>query len=182
MAAVGLSCAKYVGPNEKYTVQDILSTSDNYSGTSSQLIVPSDTVVFYRGGITVTPLFGPEDKNWISPGKVFVRGIYPGGKAEYLVTIHNGKEKDSIFSVVARSVDKFDVGYKNFPLSWVYISNISPLIRAGETITVPIYIEIPLDYRTSYQEKMEFLVGVIDEGRGGNVIIELCSKWLVTTK
>jgi hypothetical protein len=180
------SCVKYVGPNEKYSVQDILNDNipDNLSGQS---VFSNDTIVHY-GGITITPLFGdnvtgPADKNWISPGKVFVSGIYPGGKATYFVKIHNGKDKDSIFSVIARNVDRFDSGYnKNLPLSWISIDNVSPLVKAGEVIVIPIYVEIPSNYKGNYQEKMEFLISVIDTGRGGNVIIELCSKWLITTK
>lgn len=181
LAFLGVSCTQYVGPNEKYTVQDILDNTSP-SIASNDLVTPSDTVVFYGGGITVTPLFGPKNSNWISPGKVFVSGIYPGGRATYFVNIHNGKDKDSVFSIVARDVDKFDLGYKNLPLSWIFIENEFPLIKAGDTIAVPIYVEIPLNYQESYREKMEFLVSVVDTGHSGNVIIELCSKWLITTR
>jgi hypothetical protein len=180
--ALILSCTKYTGPNEKYTIQDILDDSPTVD--IDRTVAPSDTIVYdHVGGITVTPIFGPSGSNWISPGKVFVSGIYPGGKAEYFVVIHNGKNKDSVFNIVARNADKLDVGYtKNVPSSWIYISNFSPLIKSGETIVVPIYVEIPVEYKLSYREKMEFLISVIDAGRPGNVIVELCSKWLITTR
>lgn len=187
MIICGFSCTKYIGPNEKYTVQDILNDDFSESDNTSLLINSNDSVIRY-GGITVTPIFGdnvtgPEDKNWISPGKVFVSGIYPGGKASYHVKIHNGKDKDSIFSVIARNVDRFDQGYnKNVPLHWISIANATPLVKAGETLIVPICVEIPSSYKLSYQEKMEFLISVIDTGRSGNVIIELCSRWLVTAR
>lgn len=177
-----LSCNKYVGPNEKYTIQDILDNSPSIVDVN-KLVVPSDTKVYDNGGITVTPIFGSVGSNWISPGKVFVSGIYPGGKAEYFVVVYNGKEKDSVFNIVARNADKLDSGYtKNLPLSWIYISDSSPLVKAGKSVTVPIYVEIPINSKLLYQEKMECLISVIDTGRPGNVIVELCSKWLVTTR
>lgn len=183
IAICGLSCTKYVGPNEKYTIEDITGSS---SISTNELVVSSNTTVSH-GGITATPIFdevpgAPKDRNWISPGKVFVNGIYPGGRAAYFVKVHNGKDKGSIFSIVCRYPDQLEKGYKNLPLHWVYIANGSPFINAGETVTIPIYVEIPLGYKGSYQEKLECLIGVVDKGRGGNIIIELCSKWLVTTK
>ena len=179
LVLLGLSCNKYIGPNEKYTIEDIEGASSN----STELISLSDTVVSEG---KATPMFedvpgSPKDLNWISPGKVFVNGIYPGGRAAYFVKIHNGKDKGSTFSIICRYPDQLEKGYGNLPLHWMSIASGSPWIESGETVAIPIYVEIPASYKGSYQEKLECIVSVIDLGRGGNMIIELCSKWLITS-
>jgi hypothetical protein len=55
---------------------------------------PSSTVV--------QPLEPPPelyDKTWISPGKVEVGNFFPGARAEYPITIHNGNDEPAEFSV-----------------------------------------------------------------------------------
>lgn len=41
---------------------------------------------------TYIPIVGepPVDRTWISPGKVSIANFYPGGQAEYPITVHNG--------------------------------------------------------------------------------------------
>ena len=172
------SC-KSVGPNEKYTVEDILR--DNIS-LSDNLSIPSDNSSVICDNRTIDPSENITG-NWINPGKVFVEGLFPGGRAEYFIKIHNGKSKDSYYSVICRSAGHFEEVYnKDIPLFWMIITNPKPYVLAGETVEIPIYLEMPLSYKMKYREKMEMVVGVMDLGREGNVKIELCSKWLVTTK
>jgi len=35
----------------------------------------------------------PDNMNWISPGKITVSNFYPGARAEYPITVHNGGQK-----------------------------------------------------------------------------------------
>jgi hypothetical protein len=165
------SCSTSVGPNEKYTVEYILS--DNVS-----IIIPeensSDDLSSLGEGLV---------GNWITPGKVFVDGLFPGGRAEYFIRIHNGKDKDSFYAITSRSAGHFEEGYnKSVPLSWITIVNNNPHVKAGETVEIPVYLEMPLSYELSYKEKMEIIIGVVDLGQEGNVKVELCSKWLITTR
>jgi len=175
------SC-KSVGPNEKYTIEDILgdniseniTLSDNSSILSDSSVVSDNITIDSSENITGT---------WINPGKVFVESLFPGGRVEYFVRVHNGKDKDSYYSVICRLAGHFETGYnKDLPLSWMTITNPKPYVLAGETVEVPIYLAMPSSYKIKYKEKMETVVGVMDLGREGNVKIELCSKWLVTTK
>jgi hypothetical protein len=53
------------------------------------------------------------DKIWISPGKVEVGNFYPGARAEYMLTIHNGKDEPAKFSVTYRQPDNVAGGERD---------------------------------------------------------------------
>jgi hypothetical protein len=68
----------------------------------NKIIILLLAVVLMLGGCghssssaTVEPLEPPPelyDKIWISPGKVEVGNFFPGARAEYPLTIHNGND------------------------------------------------------------------------------------------
>ena len=125
-----------------------------------------------------------EDSNWISPGKVEVGNLYPGATAEYPLTVHNGGEVATEFSLCVRQPDNTTVGYDPFPkiyFDWVVIDKPLLDLDAKQTADVLIIIKMPEDADYSGKQ-VEFWISVIDQGQSGMVRTELACRWLVSTK
>lgn len=132
-----------------------------------------------------TPEPPPElyDKTWISPGKVEVGNFYPGARAEYPLTIHNGKDEPAEFSVIYRVPDNVGEGYAKAPneaKDWVIIADPAPVLAAKETRDVLIAVEMPKGSKAP--PKWEFWIAVKDITQTGMVQTELACRWLVTMK
>ena len=132
-----------------------------------------------------TPTPGPElyDKIWISPGKVNVGHFFPGARAEYPLTIHNGNDQPTEFSITYKEASSTDEGYNQAPdeaQDWVIIADPTPVIAAKETREVLIAVEMPEG--ATAPEKWEFWVAVKDETQTSMVQTELACRWLVTMK
>jgi hypothetical protein len=128
------------------------------------------------------------DEVWTSPGKVMVSNLYPGAKnVEYPLTIHNGYDQPTEFSVTflaAGDVDK-DTGYiyvaaPEEAQDWVIIADPTPVLDAKETREVLIAVEMPED-ATAPAKRWEFRVVVGWEGPGMLQRAYTC-RWLVTMK
>jgi len=136
---------------------------------------PSSTVV--------QPLEPPPelyDKIWISPGKVEVGNFYPGARAEYPVTIHNGNDEPAEFSITYRVADNTAEGYDQAPAAaqaWVIIEDPAPVLEAFETREVLIAVVMPEDAEAP--PKWEFWIAVNDVTQTGMVQTELACRWLV---
>ena len=131
------------------------------------------------------PQPGPElyDEVWISPGKVNVGHFYPGARAEYPLTIHNGNDQPTEFSItyrVATGTDEEFVVAPDEAEDWVIIADATPVLAAKETKEVLIALEMPED--ATAPEKWEFRVVVKDASQTGMVQTELACRWLVTMK
>jgi hypothetical protein len=137
---------------------------------------------------SATPATGEEanpppelyNKTWISPGKVIVANFYPGARAEYLLSIHNGKDEPAKFSVTYRVADNTAEGYVTAPSGaedWVIIADPAPVLAAKETRQVLIAVEIPKG--TKAPPKWEFWIAVKDVTQTGMVQTELACRWLV---
>ena len=123
------------------------------------------------------------DKTWISPGKVEVGNFHPGARAEYSVTIHNGKDEPAEFSVTYRQPDNTAEGYVMAPTAaegWVIIADPAPVLAAKETRDVLIAVEMPEDAEAP--SKWEFWIAVRDVTQTGMVQTELACRWLVEMK
>ena len=123
------------------------------------------------------------DKVWISPGKVEVGNFYPGARAEYPLTIHNGKDEPVEFSVTYRQPDNVGEGYVTAPSAaqdWVIIADPAPVLAAKETRDVLIAVEMPKDAEAP--PKWEFWIAVKDVTQTGMVQTELACRWLVEMK
>jgi len=123
------------------------------------------------------------DKTWINPGKVEVGNFYPGARAEYSVTIHNGGDEPAEFSVTYRQPGDADEGYVIAPSAaedWVIIADPAPLLAAKETRDVLIAVEMPKGAQAP--PKWEFWIAVKDVTQTGMVQTELACRWLVTMK
>jgi len=103
----------------------------------------------------------PEDVTWISPGKVMVANYYPGGTAEYPLSIHNGlyvidpktgvkspKAGNAIFQIECCYSINVDEGY-SLPLpevqDWVIVADATPILEPGETKNINISLVLPSD-------------------------------------
>jgi len=123
------------------------------------------------------------DKVWISPGKVEVGNFYPGARAEYPLTIHNGKDEPAQFSVTYRVADNTAEGYVTAPggaEGWVIIADPAPVLAAKETREVLIAVVMPKG--ATAPPKWEFWIAVMDVTQTGMVQTELACRWLVTMK
>ncbi len=129
----------------------------------------------------VLPNEPPTDRTWISPGKVNVGNFYPGARAEYSLTIHNGNDTVSSFSVAYRYPDNVAEGYvKPLPevQSWVIIADATPILMPKETKDVLVVLAMPKE-AVSPTLKWEFWVSVMDTTQKGMIRTELCCRWLV---
>jgi len=123
------------------------------------------------------------DKTWISPGKVEIGNFYPGARAEYTLSIHNGSDEPAEFSVSYRVTENTADGYEPAPAmaqAWVIIADPAPVLAAKEKRDVLIAVEIPGD--AEVPPKWEFQIAVKDVTQTGMVQTELACRWLVEMK
>jgi len=129
----------------------------------------------------VLPDNPPVDRTWVSPGKVNVSNFYPGARAEYPMTIHNGNDIDTSFAVVYRYPDHVTTGYVKPPTKaqdWVIITNSTPILMPFETRDILVTLVMPEDASIN-DKKWEFWISVMDTMQAGTVKTELCVRWLV---
>ncbi len=145
---------------------------------------PSDTLqppVSNNASSVVLPNEPPKDVTWISPGKVNIGNFYPGARAEYPLSIHNGNDVATSFSVTYRYPDNVQEGYVK-PLEeaqdWVIIADSTPVLMPKETKDILIVLAMPKDAK-SPASKWEFWISVIDTTQKGMVRTELCARWCV---
>lgn len=177
---VFLSCEKYVGPNEKYKPEDII-TMDN----GETIVDNSNTeVTIINPSPNETPAQTEERmKNvvWITPGKVTVDNLYAGAKAEYPIRIHNPNKVSTTFSLYGREAASTTEGYSKLPvelLKWVTITPSSLIVPAQSTGQALITVQIGKDKLTT--KKQEFWIGVMDDSQKGVVRSEICSRWMLS--
>jgi hypothetical protein len=132
---------------------------------------------------TTTPPPELYDKTWISPAKVEVANFYPGARAEYTISLHNGSDEPAEFSVSYRVTDNITDSYEPAPAAaqdWVTITDPAPVLAAKETREVLIVVEMPGDAQAP--PKWEFWIVAKDVTQTGMVQTELACRWLVTMK
>ena len=131
----------------------------------------------------VQPLEPPPelyDKIWISPGKVEVGNFFPGARAEYPITIHNGNDEPTEFSITFQVPGSTAEGYEKAPSAvqdWIIIEDPAPVLEAKETREVLIAVVMPEDAEAP--PKWEFWIAVKDVTQTGMVQTELACRWLV---
>jgi len=140
----------------------------------------------------VLPDEPPADRTWISPGKVQVGNFYPGARAEWNITIHNGKDTECSFAVSYRYPDHVGEEYVK-PITeaqdWVIIADSTPVLMPRETKDILVVLDMPEESdkygtlnRTITGDKWEFWTSVIDTSQTGMVQTELCTRWLVSMR
>ena len=141
------------------------------------------TPTFTNGAIKDAGSQPPEDMNWISPGKVNVTNFYPGARAEYPVTVHNGNDTACSFAVGYRYPDHVDGDFMKPDIDvqdWVIVADMTPLLAPKETRDILITLEMPED-ADIFAPQWEFWISVMDMSQG-QVKAELCVRWLITMR
>lgn len=145
---------------------------------------------YQSGGLTTEPKSvtnsdePPADRTWISPGKVQIGNFYPGARAEWDITIHNGEDTTTEFSVSYRVPDYVAEGYEKAPdevQDWVIIADPTPILAPKETRDILIVAELPEEVK-DLPPKWEFWISIIDVSQKGMVQTELASRWLVVMR
>jgi hypothetical protein len=134
---------------------------------------------------TPPPTPPPElyDKTWISPGKVEVGNFYPGARAEYMISVHNGSDEPAEFSITFQIPGSPAEGFDPAPAeaeSWITIEDPAPVLAAKATREVLIVLEMPDDAQAP--PKWEFRIAAKDVTQTGMVQTELACRWLVVMK
>ena len=124
----------------------------------------------------------PEDTTWISPGKVFIEGLFPGARAEWTLSVHNGNDEDAPFLVTYKEPSHVEEGY-DLPLAecpdWLVITETTPVLAPKETRDILIALDIPEDATIS-MDNWELWVSVKDASQEGTVQTQLASRVLVS--
>lgn len=138
---------------------------------------------FTNGATQESGIQPPDDMNWVSPGKVIVTNFYPGARAEYPITVHNGNSISTSFTIACRPADHVDEPYVKAPpdvQDWVMVADATPVLAARETRDILVILEMPEDAE-SFPHQWEFWVSSIDTSQG-MVQTELAVRWLVTMR
>jgi len=146
--------------------------------TGCSLFIPADNIPTSN---TTTDGQPPVDRTWISPAKVQIGNFYPGARAEWELSVHNGNDATAEFAVVYREPDYVAEGYAEPPIeadSWVVIADSSPVLMPYETREILVALDIPANVVIT-ADKWEFWISVKDITQGGTIQTELCSRWLV---
>jgi len=132
----------------------------------------------------VLPGEPPSNVTWMSPGKVNIGNFYPGARAEYPVTIHNGYDTACSFAVSYRYPDHVADGYVKPILEvqdWVIVADATPVLAPQETRDILVTLEMPED-ADIFAPQWEFWVSVVDTTQEGMVCTELASRWLISMR
>lgn len=169
------SCVGYTTPAEPATVP--APTENPVAETPAPTSPTSEPSVVLQNE-------PPADRTWVSPGKVNIGNYYPGGRAEYPVTIHNGQDITASFSVLYRYPDHVGIGYDKPPLEaqdWIIIADPTPILMPKETRDVLVALVMPKEAKID-SKSWEFWISIIDTTQTGAVRTELCSRWLVSMR
>ncbi len=132
----------------------------------------------------VSEIKPPDNATWISPGKVMIANFYPGGKAEYPITIHNGKDTMASFDIHYRMPNRVKEDYL-MPTpevqDWIIIADSTPVLMPRETKDIIVTLDMPKE-AISPGQKWEFWIGVKDTTQSGTVQTEMASRWLVSMR
>lgn len=184
VSLISMSCYREVGPNEKYTVEDITS-SDN-----GEIVVDnSDNVIEPASPISSNETSSDIEKRmsgvtWINPGKVNIDGLYPGASGEYKIKIHNAKTTPATFSVYSREAATVTEGYIKLPAEfnkWISITPSSITIPAQSIGEVTVAVKVGLRDRVS-NKKYEFWIGIMEDSQKGVVRSEICNRCMITIR
>jgi len=184
LSLISLSCYREIGPNEKYTIEDITATDDGEIITDNQ-----DSLVEPVVPIVINETYSDIEKRmsgvtWLNPGKVNIDGLYPGASGEYKIKIHNAKTTPVTFSIYNREAATLTEGYAKLPAEfnrWIVVTPSSLTIPAQSIGEVLVSVKIGLRDRAT-NKKYETWIGVMDESQKGIVKSEICSRWMITTR
>ncbi len=99
----------------------------------------------------------PDTSSWMSPAKVTLSNFHLGARAEYPITIHNGNEKDTKFSIIVDAAAYTASGYLKAPVDilqeWVLVADTTPVLARFETRELLVTLEMPSSLK---EDKLKF--------------------------
>jgi hypothetical protein len=125
---------------------------------------------------------GPENKTWLSPGKVSINNLSAGRSVKQKIRIHNGGKNGDVFALYYRTPDYVEKGFTAAPEEarhWITFGNESPRAGPGETQEIEITLALPTGAETP--ERWEFWLAA-REKKTDSLNMELCSRWLITMR
>jgi len=132
---------------------------------------------------TVTESVGPDNLTWVAPAKVEIGRFYPGARAEFYLTVHNGSEDSKQFTVSYLVPSQIRGDYKTAiegVESWVTIEPSGTVFAPRETRQIFVAVEMPKDAE-EFAENWEFWIRV-KEDQSGMIQTELASRILVSMR
>jgi hypothetical protein len=150
-----------------------------------RLLVSSLVLIGLAAGLFMVPPAAAQAAFAIEPGKVFVDNMYPGGVAEFPITIYNDTDAEATYVIKARAPDYTDPEYETLPyLEWIRVTPGNITISAGGQANVKVTITVPKDavYPSKKAEAwVSFMQQVPEEQGGGTIQIELAARILIST-
>lgn len=116
---------------------------------------------------------------WIFPGKVEISNMFPGARAEEVISVHNGGRSEAEFLIYHENVPG-EVAPEGLG-DWLFVSDPAPTIGPDEVRDILVALELPEDAVVE-DEAWSFLVVVNEASQEGNVRVRNASKWLVTMR
>ena len=118
----------------------------------------------------------------IQPGKISINNMYPGGVADFFITVYNDANHQSTYTIKVRVPDYTEAGYEPLPyLEWVKVGPGDLTVAAGEQSDVEVTISVPQDADYS-SKKGEVWVSFIEQApatQSGAFPIEVVARLLI---
>jgi hypothetical protein len=184
LSLTSISCYREVGPNEKYTIEEITANDNGeiITENTETVIEPITPAVINETSSDVEKRMS--GVTWLNPGKVNIDGLYSGASGEYKIKIHNAKTIPITFSVYSREAATTTEGYTKLPPEfnrWISITPSSITIPAQSIGEVLVTVKVGLRDRV-INKKYEFWIGVMEASQTGVIRSEICSRWMLTTR
>lgn len=118
---------------------------------------------------------------WIFPGKVEISNMRSGARAEMPISVHNGNDEDTQFSIYYEDLPSVPEGYQKAPedaSKWIFTDDFAPMLSGDEIRDILVVLEIPQNVSMNVTD-WGFLVIVQEATQEGLVKVRNASKWLV---
>ena len=117
------------------------------------------------------------------PGITWWWGYYPGARAEHVIPIYNGTDRelqvDLLFELPSEGDGEYTIP-PDYVRDWVTFEEESPVIPANSMREILVVLQMPKDAEV-FAEKWEFRVTVVPAGQG-QVQTAVSQRWLITMR
>lgn len=120
--------------------------------------------------------------DWIYPGKVEITNYKAGVRVGQEVVVHNGGSNPAMmrlaFGLPNTPRGEFVIAPSEAE-NWVSINSESVELQPGESKSVMVFLEVP-EKTKNLPDNWEFHICMWDATQGGNVVTQMCCRWLVS--
>jgi hypothetical protein len=122
--------------------------------------------------------------DWIYPGKVEITNYKAGVRVGQEVVVHNGGDSlatmNLSFGLPNSQRGEFVIAPEDAK-NWVQINAERVELQPGESKSVMVFLEVP-EQAKSLPDNWEFHICMWDATQGGNVVTQMCCRWLVSMR